>query len=175
MGLAAVYGTIKNHQGAINVYSEVGHGTTFNVYLPLAQSAVKELDGATGAVPVKGTASILVVDDEEIVRKLTARMLQRLGYKVAVCKDGAEGVEYYRKAWEQVDLVILDMIMPKLDGRDTFIAMRKINPDIKAILSSGYGLNAEAQSILDEGVRRFLQKPFQIATLSQVVVDVLGR
>ncbi len=103
-----------------------------------------------------------------------AGMLRELGYKVAICKEGTEALEYYRTAWRHVDLVILDMVMPEMRGRDTFIAMRRINPRIKAILSSGYAINDEAQSSLDEGVVGFLQKPFRIATLSQMVAEALS-
>ena len=174
MGLAAVYGTIRNHQGTINVHSEPGHGTTFKVSLPLAESAAEEAGAKVRAVPIKGAARILVVDDEEMVRELASEMLRELGYKAAICKDGTEAVEYYRTAWKQVDLVILDMVMPKLSGRDTFIAMREINAEIKALLLSGYAINSEAQSILDEGVLGFLQKPFQAAALSEKVAEALS-
>jgi len=173
MGLAAVYGTIKNHQGAITVDSKVGHGSTFTLYLPLAEPA-KEEAGAAGGAPIKGTARILLVDDEEMVRDMGARLLRELGYKVAVCKDGAEAVEYYRKSWEHVDLVILDMVMIGMGGRDAFVAMRRINPDIKALLVSGYSIDGEARSILDEGVLGFLQKPFRVAEFGRAVADALG-
>ncbi len=174
MGLAAVYGAIKNHQGAISVYSEPGHGTTFTVYLPLAQSDDKGPGVAAGTMSAKGTARILVVDDEEVVREIVTKMLRTLGYKVAVCEDGAEAVEYYRQAWRHVDLVILDMVMPNLSGRDAYIAMRQINPEIKALLSSGYGINGEVQSILDEGVQGFLQKPFEVSELTDKIAEALS-
>jgi len=173
MGLAAVYGTIKNHHGAINVYSEPGHGTTFKMYLPLAQSAADKADAAQA--PIQGVSRVLVVDDEAVVRDLAVRMLSHLGYEVAVCRDGPEAVEYYRESWQQIDLVILDMIMPGMAGRDVFIAMREINPDIKALLSSGYGINGEVQHILDEGAFGFLQKPFQLGQLSRKVAEVVGQ
>ena len=114
------------------------------------------------------------MDDEEMVRDAAAGMLRELGYKVAICKDGTEALEYYRTAWRHVDLVILDMVMPEMRGRDTFIALRRINPRIKALLSSGYPINGEARNILDEGVVGFLQKPFRIAALSQMVAQALG-
>ena len=128
----------------------------------------------SAAVPVAAGARILVVDDEAVVRDIAARMLRRLGCKVAVCKDGAEAVDYYCKWWKDVDLVILDMVMPVLGGRDAFIAMREINPQVKALLSSGYGIDGEAQSTLDEGVLGFLKKPYRLTELSHKIADALG-
>ena len=175
MGLAAAYGVVKNHHGIITVYSEPGQGTTINVFLPVVESA-EPYAGRTGAgAIVTGTGRILLVDDEEAVRGAASTMLRHLGYKVTVCKDGVEAVDYYRRSWQSVDLVILDMAMPRMGGGDTFLAMREINPDIKALLSSGYGINGEAQSILDLGVMGFLKKPFQLAHLSEMVAEALAR
>jgi PAS domain S-box-containing protein len=172
MGLASVYGTVRNHQGAITVYSELGHGTTFNVYLPLSES--EELpEEPIQRTPAKGTARVLMVDDEEMVRNVGAAMLRALGYEVMTCQDGEEAVECYRNSWKHIDLVILDMIMPRMNGREAFMAMREINPDIRAILSSGYSINGEAQGILDEGVLAFIGKPFDRAKLSDTVAKVL--
>jgi len=146
MGLAAVYGTVKNHGGAIDVYSEPGRGAAFKVYLPLAEAASEGAESIPALTPIKESARILVVDDEQTVRDLAARILRRilrtLGCKVTTCNNGAEAVEYYRKAWKQTDLVILDMVMPEMNGRETFLAMRRINPDIRALLSSGYSQGA---------------------------------
>jgi PAS domain S-box-containing protein len=172
MGLASVYGTIRNHQGAITVYSEPGHGTTFSAYLPLSE-AENLPDEPVQRAPAKGTAHIVIVDDEEIVCQVGATMLRELGYKVTTCKDGEEAVELYRKSWKQIDLVILDMIMPRMNGREAFLAMREINPHIRAILSSGYSMNEEAQNILDEGVMAFIGKPFSISRFSEVVSQAL--
>jgi CheY-like chemotaxis protein len=175
MGLAAVYGTVRNHKGAIDVYSEPGHGTTVKVYLPLLESAEQAETPAEVGEPVRGTARILVVDDEEVVLKLAAEALRDLGYQVTTCKDGAEAVAYYREAWRSIDLVILDMVMPAFGGRETFLAMRETNPAVRAILSSGYSLNGQAQAILDEGVLDFVQKPFQLRELSSKVAAALRR
>ena len=89
---------------------------------------------------MKGSARILVVDDEELVRDMVSEMLRILGYQVTVCSNGEDGLSYYRDSWQHIDLVILDMVMPKMGGRDAFIAMRKINPKIKALLASGYSI-----------------------------------
>lgn len=115
------------------------------------------------------------MDDEKAVRQLAADMLLSLGYVVATCADGREAVEYYRANWQQVDLVILDMVMPVMNGREAFLAMRTINPQIRALLSSGFSLNGEAQGILNEGVLAFLGKPYRLGELSRSVSETLAR
>jgi len=136
------------------------------VYLPLSQQEVQEAVRAVGTSPgMKGTATILTVDDERSVTESTAALLRNQGYTVVTAKDGAEAVEYYTQSWEHIDLVILDMNMPVMNGRDTFIAMRKINPGIKAMLATGYSLDSNAQEILDEGALFHIQKPFRIHDL----------
>ncbi|MFH0910085.1 MAG: response regulator [Planctomycetota bacterium] len=174
MGLAAVYGTVKNHRGAVSVYSEPGRGTTFTVFLPLVEAKERPAGTDSKVIPARKAARILVADDEETVRNVAVEMLQKLGYEVAACPDGAKALERYRAAWQEIDLVILDMVMPNLSGRDTFRAMRKINPRVKVLLSSGYSVNGEAQEILNQGALGFLQKPFTTIELSQKVADVLS-
>ncbi len=174
MGLASVYGTVKTHRGASHVYSDVGHGTTVTVYLPLTATARARAPAATASVPASHEARVLVVEDEELIREMALDMLRGLGYKVTACENGAEAVAYYEQAWSFIDLVILDMIMPQMNGHQTFLAMRRINPEIKALLATGYSLNGEAQSILDEGVLGFVQKPFDITEFSREVARVLG-
>lgn len=173
MGLSAVYGTVRSHRGAISVYSELGYGTTFKIYLPLHEAEEKtDLQNIT-IMPVKGGARVLLVDDEDVVLEIVAEMLRSLDCKVVTCKDGDEAVKYYKKSWKHIDLVILDMVMPKMDGRETFLAMREINPDVKVILSSGYSINGKAHELLDEGVMAFIQKPYRRAILSQRIAEIL--
>ena len=179
MGLAAVFGTVVNHHGAIEVESEIGRGTTMTVYLPLSREEPREAEAggrvAAQAATESAGAGILVVDDEEVVRECTARMLRRKGYRVATCKDGAEAVDYYRKSWQHIDLVILDMNMPVMNGHDAFIAMRGINAGIRAMLATGYSLDDNAQEILHEGALSYIQKPFQMHELFVQVEQALGR
>lgn len=174
MGLAMVYGIVKNHEGFVNVYSEVGHGTTFKIYLPLEEgaAAAAEKPDKEGIMP--GTGRILLIDDEEMVRGLASEMLTHLGYEVVTADDGEQGVRMYRRADQTFDLVIIDMIMPKLGGRDCFRELKRINPHIKAILSTGYGINGKAQEILNDGVRGFIQKPYRIDQLGRIVKQVLS-
>ena len=117
------------------------------------------------------------MDDEKSVKESTAALLRGKGYKVVTAKDGGEAVEYYAKSWEHIDLVILDMNMPVMNGRDTFVAMRKINPDVKAILATGYSLDANAQEILDEGALSHIQKPYRVDDLvrqMEQALDTIG-
>lgn len=175
MGLASVYGTVRNHHGLISVHSEEGRGTSVRIDLPLAPDPARELDAPHAASPARGSARILLVDDDETVRAMAPEMLRDLGYRVTTCVDGREAVDYYRAHRNEVDLVILDMVMPEMGGRDAFVAMRQINPQVRAILSSGYSLNGEAQSILDEGVLGFIGKPYRHAELSTAVEEALAR
>ncbi|MBT3294679.1 MAG: PAS domain S-box protein [Verrucomicrobia bacterium] len=178
MGLASVYGTVVNHHGAIEVDSEVGKGTTMTVYLPLSQQEAQE-DRATvsaGAAKSSG-ARILLVDDEKSVRIGTGELLRGRGYKVVTAENGVEAVEYYGKSWQHIDLVIIDMNMPVMNGRDTLIAMREMNPEVKAILATGYSLDANAQEILDEGALSHIQKPYRVDDLvrqMEQALDTIG-
>ncbi|MEJ2665275.1 MAG: response regulator, partial [Spirochaetia bacterium] len=174
MGLAAVFGTVKNHGGIINVYSEPGQGTRMQMSFPLASESVK--NGITihaNNKIEKGSAHILLVDDEEFILDSASQMLQSLGYRVSMCRNGDEAIAYYRENWGTVDLVLLDMIMPVMDGKRCFRMMKKINPEIKALLCSGYSMNTKAQTLIDEGVMDFIQKPFSMIDISKKIKEIL--
>jgi PAS domain S-box-containing protein len=169
MGLAMVYGIVRNHGGVVRVYSEVGHGTTFRVYLPLVDHQTEDREPEETESTLSGSGRILVVDDEEVVRTLLDDMLTALGYDVVLASNGREAVDYYRMFGGDVDLVILDMVMPEMDGRECFLAIKAMNPEVRAILSTGYSRDGAAQEILNEGMVGFVQKPFRVNHLSQVV------
>lgn len=174
LGLSSVYGTVKNHNGAIHVCSEPGAGTVFRIYFPVCEEEGEDAGGST--VPVhQGTGRILLVDDEAILRTVGSAMLTSLGYQVKTCVDGQAAVEYYQDHWQQTDLVLLDMMMPRMDGAQTFNLMREINPKICAVLSSGYSIDGKAQSIMDKGVVAFIDKPFSRSELADAVEAALGR
>ncbi len=172
LGLATVYGIIKGHGGIINVYSEKGKGTTFNIYLPASKKTVTA-EAKNIRTILKGTETLLVVDDEPTILKVTGDLLQTLGYQVFRATSGREAVELYRAHHDQIDLVILDMVMPVWGGGETFDELKRINPRIKAILSSGYSLNGEAKTILNRGVKAFIQKPFMVDQVSLAIREVL--
>ncbi len=169
MGLAMVYGIMQNHSGFVEVGTAVGQGTTFTLYLPQAKQAVLTQEPAREEAPVRGSGKVLLVDDEELVRNVAARLLKHLGYEVEMASDGQDAADYYREHWREITLVILDMIMPRMNGRECFHALQAINPEVKAILITGYDKNHGAQGILDEGVQGFVQKPFELNQFSKAI------
>ncbi len=172
LGLASAYGIIKNHNGIIRVYSEINHGTTFNIYLPASDlEEVKDVEISTEMV--KGNEAILLVDDEEGTIQVEKLMLRELGYQVFPALSGKEAVELYKEKMVDLDLVALDMIMPEMNGKDTYDALKKINPEVKVLLVSGYSLNKQIEELMDKGCNGFIQKPFDIVQLSQKLRKVL--
>ena len=172
LGLAAVYGIIKNHQGIINVYSEKGHGSTFNICFP-ASVKEAEQEKAPSTEVSKGSETILIVDDEATVITVSKELLETLGYKVLTADSGKEAMEIYRNRNHEIDLVILDMIMPDMGGGETFTLMKMVNPNVRVILSSGYSLNGLASGIMKQGCKAFIQKPFTIDELSKKIRGAL--
>lgn len=172
LGLASAYGIIKNHNGIINVYSEKGHGTTFKIYLPASDKLViaekLKPEAAQG-----GSETILLVDDEEMVADIGKDLLEKLGYTVLVAAGGTEAIKLFRRHGDQVDLVILDMIMPDMSGGETFSRLRAIKPNAKILLSSGYSLDGRASAIMKQGCNGFIQKPFNLKKISHKIREIL--
>lgn len=174
LGLASAYGIVKNHSGFITVYSEVGEGTTLNIHIPVSEQDPMEDLPTENQDLVEGSETILLVDDEEIIIEVCKAMLGELGYAVMVAKDGEQALGIVRDRHEEIDLIILDLIMPKLDGEKTFKKVRSIYPNIPVILSSGYALNGQATQIMKMGCNGFIQKPFDIRELSKKIREVLN-
>jgi CheY-like chemotaxis protein len=175
LGLASVYGIIKGHKGNINVYSEKGHGTTFNIYLP-ASDAEEAIPKAPPVPKPAHQGTILIVDDEKTIRLVTAELLERLGYQVLVAEGGKEGVSLYQEKRDKIDLVIMDMVMPEMGGAEAIDRLQEINPAVKVILSSGYSINSEAKDILAQGgAQEFIQKPFHLKELSDKIQGLLDK
>ena len=172
LGLASAYGIIKNHGGHINVYSEKGHGTTFNLYLP-ASDKVVEREARKPRELQQGSETILLVDDEDITMEVGEEILHELGYKVITARNGLEALAAYKDHKDEIDLVILDMIMPDMGGGKTYDELKKINPEIKVLLSSGYSISGEASEILERGCNDFIQKPFNMKQLSAKMRHIL--
>jgi two-component system cell cycle sensor histidine kinase/response regulator CckA len=175
LGLAGVYGTVMNHGGSIQFSSDLGRGSTFVVFLPLIE--VKGLEHGTQREDEAriGTGTVLIVDDERPILDITGQMLRKRGFTVHVCASPIEALEFYRGRYAEIDLVILDMRMPEMEGRTVFHEMKKINPDARVLVSSGYSLDGEAEDMLREGAAGFVQKPFRIAQLIKMILDALGR
>jgi len=174
LGLAMVYGIIKNHNGFIDVISELGSGTTFTFYLPASEKDIIREKPTTKEI-MKGKETILIVDDEPDVLDVSKTILETLGYSVYAVKNGEEAITLYKQKKDEIDIVILDMIMPGLSGGETFDFIKALNPAVRVILSSGYSLNRQAQDIMDKGCQGFIQKPFDIIHFSRKIREVLDQ
>jgi PAS domain S-box-containing protein len=172
LGLASAYGIIKNHNGVIKVYSELGNGTTFNIYLPASDEKVAQ-DIQVNSELLKGKEKILLVDDEEGTIRVEKLMLKKLGYSVMPALSGQEAVQLYKENKLTLDLVALDMIMPEMNGKDTYEELKRINPKVKVLLVSGYSLNKQIEELMNKGCNGFIQKPFDIVQLSQKIREVI--
>lgn len=173
MGLAMVYGVVKNHNGFITVDSEIGKGTTFTIYLPATEKEVRADEIKLEKISY-GKGTVLLVDDEDIVRNVGKAILENCGYKVIEAADGKEAVEVYKTKKDEIDVVILDIIMPKMGGKEAFERMKEINPDIKVLVSSGYSINSTAQEIINLGAKGFLQKPYNFSDLANKIKNVIS-
>ncbi len=174
LGLATVYGIIKNHGGFINVHSEKGKGATFTIYLPTTKKDVKVRGDESNQI-LEGSESILLVDDEKIILNVGMELLESMGYQVLVAGSGKEAIEVFKKNQDKIDMIILDTIMPEMGGNETYEKLKEINPGIKVLLSSGYGINDQAVQILAHDCDGFIQKPFSMEDLSKSTRAVLDK
>ena len=173
MGLAAIRGIVDNHGGEIRVVSREGRGTTCTVLLPV--SAVPEAAAPPSTEgPAAVSGRVLLADDEEDVRGVVHAMLETLGYEVIEARDGLEAVEIFRRRAAEIDLVILDLVMPRLTGEAALGQMRRIAPAVPAILVSGYDESGRIREIVAAGFGGFLQKPFRRQDLGKKVRELLG-
>jgi len=178
LGLSAVYGTLQNHGGGVAVESSIGGGTTFTLLLPVhageddrtAASAAVEVDSLPS---IPETTHVLVVDDEPSIGDMVAEMLELIGCRATVCLDGEEALEIYRRSGEEIDAVLLDLVMPNMDGNAVFRELRKIDPQVRVLVSSGYSVDGGAQEVLTQGASGFIQKPYNIADLKMNLVAIL--
>jgi|GEM_PF-4123280 len=173
LGLSSAFGIIENHGGKIIVYSELGHGSIFEIFLPLSDSPL--MTGNVDNPELRpGTETILLVDDEKMIIDVGSQMLEKLGYSVIVANSGSNAVEIIDDKGEGIDLVILDMIMPGMDGDKVFHKIRGKYPNMPIVLASGYSLDGQANSIMRNGCNGFIQKPFTLTDLSNTIRSVLG-
>lgn len=174
MSLASAYGILRNHGGLITVQSRLGQGSTFSLYLPCGEDV---LDGGIDVLEVAqfGQGTVLLVDDDEMILEIGSRLLERMGYQVVTAARGPQAIQFYRAHASEIDLVILDLAMPEMDGEAAYDELKRIDPDIRVIVASGYPINGKAASILKKGGKDFIQKPFSPKVLSEKINKALGR
>jgi len=165
MGLASAFGIIDNHGGKIDCHSKKGKGSTFSVYLPASYFTAVE-DSKENIVLLKGSETILLVDDESIILQVGRQLLKELGYRVFIAKNGTSALKIFSACHGDIDLVILDLVMPEMGGKEVYTRMKQIKPDLHVLLASGYSIDWQAHEMIEEGCHGFIQKPFKYNALS---------
>ncbi len=175
LGLSVVHGVIQEHHGFISVESEIGHGTTFNLYIPAPQEEkMLDIENAKTEAKQGGTETILFVEDEQLLREIVQSTLKSMGYKVLTAANGKDAVEIYKNNFKDIALVLTDMGLPKLLGADVFAVLKEINRDVKVIFASGF-ISLETRSeLLKEGAKGFILKPYNLNEMLQMVREVLN-
>jgi len=174
LGLAAVMGLVRGHRGAIKVYSEPGRGSTFKLLFPAAAAPDSAGPRAEASGKWRGTGTVLLVDDDESVRKVGRRMLEALGFSVLLADDGREAIEVFRARRSEISCVILDLTMPVMDGGEAFQELRGIDPDVVVLLSSGYNEQETMEQFEGSGPAGFIQKPYHVPLLEEKLRKVLS-
>lgn len=174
LGMAAVYGIIKNHDGWTFIDSELDKGTTVHIYLPAIEAPVERIKKSNiESIVTKGAGTILLIEDEEIVMAVHRALLERIGYSVLGAKTGKEAIEIAKTFEGNIDLAILDIILPDMNGNIIYPLLMEARPNLKVIICSGYSLEGPSQKILDEGAEDFIQKPFSIIEMSEKIKNIL--
>ncbi len=173
LGLAAVYGTVRSHNGEVCVWSEPGGGSVFKIYLPLVEGAV--VPPVCNGEATLGKGGVLLVDDEEILRDVGRDLLESLGYTVFLAENGADALKLFAAHGTDISLVMLDMIMPKMGGKETFLRLREQAPGVKVLFCSGFHREGTADELVELGARGFIQKPYNRSELSRAVAKALAR
>lgn len=175
LGMAAVLGIVRGHKGALKVYSEPGRGTTVKVLLPATDQPVATKTDAPTNASTGRRGLILVADDEIMIREVAAETLRRTGYEVVTAKDGEEALSRFREHADRVSLVLLDLMMPKKDGAEVFVELRRLNSKLPVILSSGYNTQDATNRFAGKGLAGFIQKPYAVERLEQLVAEILSQ
>jgi CheY-like chemotaxis protein len=178
LSLTTALGILKAHNGAMSAESRLGEGSLFEVFLPVARPRVpqpKLVAPPPRSHPTPGESIVLLVDDEAVLRETVSELLHILGYKVIEAVDGMEALETFKKRKEDITLVLMDLTMPRMDGREAFQAMRQIDPQVPVILSSGYTEQDATRDLVGSGLGAFLQKPYRLRDLEAALNSVLGK
>jgi len=173
LGLSVTHGIIRGHGGHLDIRSEPGEGTTVRLMLPGVQAAPPDPSNSALAPSYRGSETILVVDDEPAVLRVTGRVLARMGYDPILTRSGSQALELFRRRHAEIALVVLDMLMPEMSGAEVYRQLRAIDPEVKVVLSSGYSEDGQATELLQAGVNAFVQKPFSLRALGRAIRDVL--
>jgi PAS domain S-box-containing protein len=175
LGLAMVYNSVKQHNGVIDVHSAQGKGSTFTIYIPRTFADGVDQTNDKKAIGIqKGEGTILVVDDEDLVRRVIDGILTACGYRVLQASSGAESIRIYKENSSGIDAVIIDLSMPVMSGTEVYAELKMINPNIKALIASGYSEKENIRRILDMGINGFVQKPFSAENLSRIISGLLS-
>jgi PAS domain S-box-containing protein len=172
LGLAAVYGTVTDHHGAITVYSELGTGTVFHIFLPADETVILPKIEESREIS-RGAGRILLIDDEEIIRVSGKYMLQEMGYEVILAENGMEALKIFKQDPKSINVVISDMIMPKMNGSETFYKLREIDPNCSVVISSGFTKDESLHQLKADGLKGFLNKPYRMQELNNVLSEIL--
>ena len=173
LGLSLVLSIIKGFGGETHVESKSGEGTLFEIFLPASDKALSAAPVTAPAVACGGHEGILLAEDEEVIRGMAQIGLESKGYRVFAAADGAAAISIYREHWREIDIVIADMVMPRMSGPELFAQVKEVNPGVRVIVSSGYSHDQEGQRMLRHGCLGYLQKPYNIESLNQLVRSVL--
>jgi signal transduction histidine kinase/CheY-like chemotaxis protein len=171
LGLSAVYGTIKQHAGSITVYSELGVGTTFKILLPLAMEEATAVSAPQELL--RGEGTILIVDDEEVMRVTACAILENLGYSIILAENGEDAISIFKGNQGSIDLIVLDMMMPVMNGKDCFMALQQLDPQVRVVLSSGFTHEEDLEDMRERGLKGFIRKPYLSGPLSRSVYEAL--
>ncbi len=174
LGMSAVLGIVRGHHGTLKLYSEPGRGTTFKMLLPISAREVEDRAATGGDTGWQGEGTILIVDDEETIREAAAMMVEELGFSTLTAVDGEDAVACYRAHREEIVAVLLDMTMPRLDGKGCFRELRRIDRDVRVILSSGYNEQEATSHFAGKGLAGFVQKPYRPESLARILREVLA-
>ncbi|MCK4980366.1 MAG: response regulator, partial [Candidatus Delongbacteria bacterium] len=173
LGLSSVFGIVKNHDGIITLSSVIGKGTIFDVFFPVTNKGISHSEINSKELIYGNEENILIIDDEKMVLDTTSEVIKNLNYLPILAMSGVDGLDIFEKKHEQISMVILDMIMPKMDGEEIFRKLKNIDPEVKVLISSGYSITSKIRNIFENGGKGFIQKPFNIVDLSAKIKTIL--
>ena len=173
LGLSMVYGILKSCNGLIEVDSEIGVGTVFTVYIPATERVERNEVSEFHQSQIGHGRTILVIDDEEIISEMATDMLQAMGFTVHTAENGVEGLDVYRSKGMKIDVVLLDLLMPEMDGITCYTNLKLINPEVKVVISSGIGEDQKKEELMNMGVNGYLEKPYSMKSISRTLENIL--